>query len=616
MTWRARLGWTFLALVTLAIAFVPDLVTLPRPDDALVLERAEYISDTGDKRDVVLPHAVKAQVQNHPQVVQYKVGFDLQAVPDDSLFVYIPSINRRLALTFGGETFYNFESSSFWTGPWISSSVFVRLPRRTMVVGHNELTLTVETGPYVIPAYVSEVYLGPEARLASFYKLRSAVDSQFKIMSFAAHALLGFGLIFAYFFRPNDSLFSWLAVVNAVSLIASVALFTGFHPAMQYVFPVVATLSTAASPLFIGLAFCVVNKPPPRLLKIAAVLVPLLLLPLALMPSMLARIILSMCAAGTMIVGFVGAAGILCWGAFRLKSVDAAFLLPPVLLMAWFSIHDVFVTVTAPDHGFNLLFAYPRPLMLVFVTAVLMHRMGMSLDQLDRANETLALRLAEREAELAVMHGEEKVKTARLVRGQERQRLTHDLHDGISGHLVSIIALSERAGIGAKPIEQAAREALDDLRVVIYSLDLGDKELPLALANFRERLAPQLQRLGIELDWSTANLPEVSGVTPGNALAILRIVQEAITNAVKHGPARKITVRGGMGPDGGVAITVANDGNGLADHNGLNGRGLPNMRRRAQKLQGRLTIETNSEGVKVALLLPSQLPEFPEESIV
>ncbi len=616
MTWRVRFGWTVLAVVTFAIAIGPDLVTLPTPKNALVFDRAEFYSDTGDRKEVALPYAVKAQVDDHPQFVTYKVRFDLQSLPDTGLYLYIPSINRRVSLEFAGETFYGFESSSFWTGPWVSASVMVRVPLRMMVVGRNELTLTVETGPYVIPAYISELYLGREADLAPYYKLRTAVDSQLKIMSFAAHALLGFGLIFAYFFRPNDPLFAWLAVLNAVSLLASVALFTGFHPAMRYLFPVIASISTAASPIVIGLAFCVINVRPSRKLKIAAVVVPLLLLPLSLMPSMLARMILSVCAAGTMVAGFVVAAAILGWGAFRQKSVDAGLLFPPVFLWAWFSIHDVFVTVTVPEHGYNLLFAYPRPLMLVLVTAVLMHRMGISLDQLDRANETLALRLAEREAELAALHRAEKEKTARLIRDHERQRLTHDLHDGISGHLVSIIALSERAGDNVRPIEQAARDALNDLRLVIYSLDLGDSELPLALANFRERLAPQLQRLGIELDWSTANLPEVSGVTPGNALAILRIVQEAITNAVKHGPARKITVRGSGGRDGGVAITVENDGNGSFDEDGVKGHGLANMRRRAQKLQGRLTIDSGERCVKVTLLLPSRLPEFAEESIV
>jgi signal transduction histidine kinase len=237
-----------------------------------------------------------------------------------------------------------------------------------------------------------------------------------------------------------------------------------------------------------------------------------------------------------------------------------------------------------------------------------MRRLALSLDGLDRANENLVLRLKEQEAELAELHRAEQLEGAREVRNQERQRLTHDLHDGISGHLVSIIAMSEQSGGDAKPIEQAAREALDDLRLVIYSLDLGDRELPLALANFRERLIPQLRRIAVELDWSTANLPEVSGVTPGNALMILRILQETITNALKHGPATRIAVRGSAAENGMAAIAVENDGRPfMSDKPGF---GLDNMRRRARQLRGEIQIDTVEGGVRLTLLLPLHLPDF------
>jgi signal transduction histidine kinase len=258
-------------------------------------------------------------------------------------------------------------------------------------------------------------------------------------------------------------------------------------------------------------------------------------------------------------------------------------------------------------------------LFLAGLTFVLVRRMALSSAQLDRANETLNVKLAQREAELAEMHKHEqeeisrqvRERTTHLVRDQERQRLTHDLHDGISGHLASIIALSERTG--DKNTEQAAREALNDLRLVIYSLDLGDRELPLALANLRERLWPQLQRLGVALDWSTAELPEISGVTPGNALAVLRIMQEAITNALKHGPARKITIRAATSNDGRAAVIVENDGRGFVENNG--GHGLANMRRRAQQLHGSVTVESMDHGARVTLLLPPNLPDFEDDTV-
>ena len=192
------------------------------------------------------------------------------------------------------------------------------------------------------------------------------------------------------------------------------------------------------------------------------------------------------------------------------------------------------------------------------------------------------------------------------MREQERGRLTRDLHDGISGHLVSIIALSERAE--SRPIEQAARDALSDLRLVIYSLDIGEDELPLALANFRERLEPQLHRLDVALDWSMAGLPDVAGVTPGNALAVLRIVQEAITNALKHGPARRIGVRGSATADGRALIAIENDGRPFAADS--RGRGLDNMRRRAGQLAAILTFEALARGTRVVVVLPPHLPDL------
>lgn len=611
MTWLRNIGWTALAIATLATAVAPELVTLPEPESALVLDQATYLPDNGSGSEVSLPHAIYPRINQHPNLVRYLIGFDLSAKPDQNLFLFIPSINRRISLVFNGETLFGFESSAFWTGPLASTSVMVQLPRLAMNAGRNQLTVVVESGPFAVPTYLSKIYLGSEAALASPYKLRIFLDSQLKIMALAAHVILGLGLICAYFFRPKDPLFFWLATFNVVSVIVATGVLGGYQPALQGILPFIVAVSSAMGFIFVIVALALINVHPPKVLGFIAMAVPCVLLPFALIDTTLSKMILAGSAVAVLITGYIAGTGLLAWGAFRLSSTDARLMLPPSFLIAWFAIRDVYVTVTLPEHAFNLLTTYPRPLYLAFITAVLMRRMGVSLDQVDRANETLNIKLAEQQAKFAALHRQERAKTANLVREQERQRLTHDLHDGISGHLVSIIALSERAG--DKPIEQAAREALNDLRLVIYSLDLGDRELPLALANFRERLIPQLHRLGVELDWSIAGLPEVSGVTPGNALAVLRILQEAITNALKHGPARKITIRGAPSADGMVAITLENDGRAFVENGG--GHGLANMRRRAQQLHGKLNIEAVTQGTKITLLLPSRLPDFEDEAV-
>jgi len=430
-------------------------------------------------------------------------------------------------------------------------------------------------------------------------------------MALAAHLVLGLGLVDAWYLRPEDPLFAWLGVLNVVSIFVALGIQFGWIPALQKFLPVVNVLVPTLGFLFVGFVLAVLGFRPPKVLRYAAIAAPIVMLPVLLTGTAAVKSIATVGNVVVLVAAYLVSTGLLLWGAFWHRNRDARLILGPVVLLAWCVARDTYVVVTAPEHGFNLLVAYQRPLLLALVLVMLMRRMAFSLDRLDSANETLNIKLAEREAELAALHRQERVEATRLTREQERQRLTHDLHDGLSGHLVSIIALSERTG--DKSTEQAAREALNDLRLVIYSLDLGDRELPLALANFRERLVPQLHRLGVELDWSIAGLPEVSGVTPGNALAILRILQEAITNALKYGPARKIGIRGAVAADGMVAITVENDGRAFVESGG--GHGLANMRRRAQQLHGKLQIEAVDHGTKLTLLIPSSLPDFEDEAV-
>src|SRR6185437_12081665 len=112
------------------------------------------------------------------------------------------------------------------------------------------------------------------------------------------------------------------------------------------------------------------------------------LLPCALLDTNLTRIVLGAGAVFIFIAAVVAAAGVLAWGAWRRSSTDARLMLAPSFLLACYSLRDVYVTATLPEHGFDLLVPYPRPLWLAVLTAVLMRRMGISLDQFDRANET------------------------------------------------------------------------------------------------------------------------------------------------------------------------------------------------------------------------------------
>jgi signal transduction histidine kinase len=593
------------AALTLALAAAGSFLTFPEPAGVLVIDQATLRTSDGQSRTVALPpRPADRQATSPSQPVTYIANLTLTELPREPLFLLVPATSQGFSLSLNGEPIFKTDSHALWTEPIIRGSSLVQLPQRSLRVGHNELSFVLTPGTPVLPNYLGKLYVGSEAALSAHFKLRIFFEEDLKTMSLVAQALFGIGILIACLYRPQDPLFSWLAAVTITAFVINAALISGIDPDFRFVRAYLVSLAPAIGFLAIGVALAVAGLRPPSSIAQLAIAVPCLLC-LVLAAGLLAPSTVLLIVVALLIVTLTIAAAIIAWGAVWKRSVDAAIMLLPILLLCWFLARDMTLIFGWRDDSI-LIASYVRPLILLAILAVLMRRLTESLDRLDRANETLQRRLAEREAEIAVLHQKERLEATRLVREQERQRLTRDLHDGISGHLVSIIAMAEKTAGEARPIEQAARRALDDLRLVIYSLDLDDRELPLALASFRERLVPQLRRMGVDLDWSMSSLPEIAGVTPGNALMVLRILQEAVTNALKHGPARRIVVRGAESNDAMAVISIENDGRPFDAE--PSGHGIANMRDRAKQLNGRLEIEPTASGTRVLLTLPRQLP--------
>ena len=125
------------------------------------------------------------------------------------------------------------------------------------------------------------------------------------------------------------------------------------------------------------------------------------------------------------------------------------------------------------------------------------------------------------------------------------------------------------------------------------------------LGNLRYRLEPRLHAAGISLEWAVSDLPPLAYLDPENVRSVLRIIQEAFTNILKHAAAKRITVSTGVDhANARVFVRVADDGNGL-DHSKAPGRGLENMKSRAAKLHGAVEFLSLKEGgTCVNLYLP------------
>lgn len=290
-----------------------------------------------------------------------------------------------------------------------------------------------------------------------------------------------------------------------------------------------------------------------------------------------------------------------------------------IVLTCW--IHDmlsVFEIVTN-ERIFVSRLSYSA--MLVAIGAGLTWRFARALNQVDSFAGQLVTRVREAEDRLKASFAREEARARAAALANERTRLMRDLHDGLGGQLVSIVALSERGHEGAT-ITDAARAALKDLRLVIDSMDDIGGDLMLALGSWRERATAQLRPHDIALDWRVATpqgLPLHPELRPWHVIQIVRILDEAVTNALKHAQARHIavtieTLDNGQGPYGVISVTddgcgFALAGNGAAVGATQTARGLRNMRSRAARCGAVLDLSSKGSGTRVRLQLPQIFPD-------
>jgi signal transduction histidine kinase len=191
--------------------------------------------------------------------------------------------------------------------------------------------------------------------------------------------------------------------------------------------------------------------------------------------------------------------------------------------------------------------------------------------------------------------------------GEERMRIARELHD-VLAHNISLINVQagvalhlideqpEQARTALAAIKQASREALGELRSVLDVLRHGEDGAPRSPAPGLAQLDELVRRT------TAAGIPVRSTVTgtprplPGSVdVAAYRIVQEALTNVVRHaGPARAAVTL--TYADDGLTVQVDDDGRTPVRRESTGGRGILGMRERVSALGGRIEAGLRPEG--------------------
>jgi signal transduction histidine kinase len=215
---------------------------------------------------------------------------------------------------------------------------------------------------------------------------------------------------------------------------------------------------------------------------------------------------------------------------------------------------------------------------------------------------------------LAQQLADERDARAREAVSLERSRLARELHDVVA-HNVSLMAVqAEGAGRvlqGDQPQVRAAlaaiattgRDTIDELRRLLGILRADEAEAQLAPQPGLADLAPLLDRVrgsGLAVDLTVTGDP--IALPAGAQLSAFRIVQEALTNTLKHADASHVAVDLRYSP-GAVEVRVADNGHPAGLGAGT-GQGLVGLRERVALYGGSLTAGQDTNGYTVRALLP------------
>jgi len=231
-----------------------------------------------------------------------------------------------------------------------------------------------------------------------------------------------------------------------------------------------------------------------------------------------------------------------------------------------------------------------------------------ALHQAEATNDALDEQLRQREVALQVSMQKSREAEQEKLLLKERERIMADIHDGVGGHLISALAIAEssESGIG-QMVSQTIHQALDELRIVIDSLDPDERKLSQMLAAFRHRYDQRFYHQGIDTQWKFDDLEQLDELGPEKSLQLLRILQELMSNIIKHSRATHVSIW--MGIDRQACwLTVADDGIGF-DTGASLGRGLGNLKRRADAVGGKITFTSENDGVLAEIVFPLSHPD-------
>ena len=554
---------------------------------------------SGSPYDIQLPfshHNLDNTVE--PTILTFKT---LNTMNIDRPHLYVPFYQTNLKIFANGVLAYDSEIDGKWRNATHLENVFVNLPKEKKII------ITASINGNMTPSQsVSNFFVGPASKLKVFktanefyyYDLRTAfLGAQLCIIAMLLMASIPAGSI-----KPIITpliLLAFLCSVGLSSQANSFSTIQSFYPYLLSFTPLFALalldfhstiekkeieLSKAYLATVIFCTCIILLSKTTNLFQIQ--LWNMSIIP----PLMISVLIFTMTKSAIMFFKNGGTA-------------NALYLIVTFFALAAI-IHDIAFLFGFSNNG--IIISNIGTAFFFFMVATF-YLVRLSTEKIELASHQSILENALRglEDDLRKNFEENQILIREKVANQELSRINSELHDGIMTNISMIQALSEKASASRNlSINLLSKSIISEIRVLLMLRESKNTTLLMALSEIKRQLVDPAELMGVRFVWETKGLLYGPHLSRELILDIVRIIQEALQNALFRANSKFIIFKGELDIDGSIKLYLENREGKSFKKNSEKGFGIKNMFVRANKNNIELSLDGTSDGAILILRIP------------
>jgi len=545
----------------------------------------------------------------------FKLRFHLDAVPARNLAMYLVAFNRTGRFFVNGQLLREVGAMHGKLPLNWNRTQYAVIPSAMLHAGDNEIEIQQRTYEWE-PGWLAPVRLGSEDELQPIWEHRTFWQNDSVRLLGAGTGVMGIFMLGVWLGRRSQAMYFWLGCASLLWTFISLDYYALYPPLPAHLWEqcVVSSQVLRGVLMFMFvLRYCGLRL---RLVEVGSWLY-FLVGAVALFGDFMPGGLIDFWYFGVLAVSPYFFFMLVREG-LRRSALEGLLLAVAALTQIVLSGYDLWWFSQAQNNWTDRVYLahFSAPLYLFVVGTILIQRFIESLNAYERLAGVLEQRVSDKAAELERNYEQLLEARRNETLALERTRIMSEMHDGIGSQLTMALSLVRRMDREADPtssgedgrVATVLRESIEDLQLIIDSLEPVENDLLTVLGTLRYRLQDRLGKSGIELQWNVVDLPPLPMLTPHSVLSILRIVQEAFANCLKHSGADRIAVttglRGEPGIDEMAHISIVDNGRGIDSSRGV-GRGLDNMRRRAAALAGQLKVSSRPGRTEILLEFPT-----------